>query len=100
MEAVDGSFTANQFHELWATGEPIVVSGVHKRLQGHWTPDDFIKRYGSQTVVPIDCATDKPVKRAWKVAEFFELMKNPDAREGVYKLKVSIPPLQLRFVCY
>ena len=30
-----------------------------------------------------------PVKRAWKVAEFFELMKNPDARIGIYKLKVG-----------
>jgi hypothetical protein len=40
--------TLDVFDQLWGRGEPIVVDKVGDGLKMSWTPDDFIKRFGSE----------------------------------------------------
>lgn len=73
---------------MWLHGVPVVVTGIERRLQGKWTPDDFIYSYGSQKVTPIDSVTCKPVKGIASVEAFFSLLKERSPRAGLLKLKV------------
>ena len=85
----DGRFTESQFIRYWDLGVPIVVKSVHKRLQGRWSPSDFIQGHnGSEKVAPINLITDTPLRTVVTVADFFGLLKVCDLRYGPLKLKV------------
>lgn len=90
----DGSFSASQFSDLWLLGVPIVVRGIERRLQGKWTPDDFIHDYGPQKVTPIDCLTGMPVKSPSRVETFFRLLKQPLV-DGAHPIKLKVCPFHV-----
>ncbi|KAI0703523.1 hypothetical protein C8T65DRAFT_709242 [Cerioporus squamosus] len=83
----DGTFTNSDFHALWRHGVPIVVSGVERRLQGRWTPADFIADYGYHKIVVLDCTTDDQKTRRTNMAEFFSILSTPDSDGPYYTLK-------------
>ncbi|RDX40357.1 hypothetical protein OH76DRAFT_1334227, partial [Lentinus brumalis] len=84
-----------QFTDLWASGVPMIVSGVDRRLQGSWHPNDFIREYGSLKVSPVNCVTDKLVEGTWKVATFFRCLEN-GSKDTVMKLKDWPPSKSFR----
>ncbi|XP_034545376.1 lysine-specific demethylase 3B isoform X2 [Notolabrus celidotus] len=44
------------FRECWKQGQPVLVSGIHKRLKGGlWHPDAFSKEFGDQDVDLVNC---------------------------------------------
>ena len=74
------------FLQSLARGRPIVVTGVHHRLQGTWTPKYFVDRFGSQEVTLVDCKTDTEFSST--VANFFQHFGAAEDRR-VVKLKVQ-----------
>ncbi|TFK85079.1 hypothetical protein K466DRAFT_495422 [Polyporus arcularius HHB13444] len=83
----DGTFTSSEFHSLWRHGAPIVISGVDKRLQGRWTPADFIADYGHHKISVLECTNDGQKTRRSTMAEFFSTLSTPDADGPYHKLK-------------
>ncbi|KAI0710348.1 hypothetical protein C8T65DRAFT_557686, partial [Cerioporus squamosus] len=75
------------FRNLWRRGVPIVINGVDRRLQGRWTPADFIADYGHHKVVVLDCTTDDHKTRRTTMANFFSILSTADADGPYYKLK-------------
>uniref|UniRef100_A0A671VC59 Lysine-specific demethylase n=1 Tax=Sparus aurata TaxID=8175 RepID=A0A671VC59_SPAAU len=44
------------FRECWKQGQPVLVSGIEKRLKGHlWQPDAFSREFGDQDVDLVNC---------------------------------------------
>ncbi|RPD78042.1 hypothetical protein L226DRAFT_458614 [Lentinus tigrinus ALCF2SS1-7] len=92
----EGSFTRAHFVELWASGMPVVVSNVDRRLQGRWNPEELSHDYGSEKVFPVDCETNEAAKKPWKAKEFFQYLQNPDAKKPPMKLKDWPPSKSFR----
>ncbi|KAI0754544.1 hypothetical protein C8Q80DRAFT_1297762 [Daedaleopsis nitida] len=92
----DGSFTDAEFYNMWLGGFPVVVTGLERRLQGRWSPDDFIHDYGSQKVTPVNAMTGEPVKCISSVAAFFGLLKEPKSHTNLLKLKDWPPQKHFR----
>jgi hypothetical protein len=74
------------FQRSWRQGIPVVVTGVHTRLQGDWAPDYFIQRYGTQKVTLVDCETDYTQQTT--VSDFFRHFNSAGDRRQILKLKV------------
>lgn len=76
------------FQNLLSEGIPMVIRGVHARLDGEWTPAAFSERYGSEVVTIVDSRKNIPVKM--RLDEFFRLFELDDGQlDGVIKLKAS-----------
>jgi hypothetical protein len=47
-----------KFQEILLRAKPLVVNNVHHIMQGEWTPEYFVQRFGSQEVMITDCETN------------------------------------------
>ncbi|KAI1783267.1 hypothetical protein LXA43DRAFT_903881 [Ganoderma leucocontextum] len=77
----------HDFLELWSCGGPIVVTGVEKRLQGCWAPNDFISDYRDQKVTVIDYTDATEARHRQTVGEFFSYLSTPTIGGRALKLK-------------
>ncbi|KAI0057527.1 hypothetical protein BV25DRAFT_1778221, partial [Artomyces pyxidatus] len=73
------------FAQLWNRGEPVVVTDTRRVFQGNWTPDYFIKTFGSDAVHLVDCETEK--EKRVTVADFFRGFDSHREDQTIYKLK-------------
>ncbi|RUS24402.1 hypothetical protein BC938DRAFT_473631, partial [Jimgerdemannia flammicorona] len=83
-----------RFQDCWRRGEAVVISDVLREGGIAWSPDYFIKNYGTHKVNVIDCETGESIPST--VAGFFEGFedvskrdKHSDGKYKVLKLKVS-----------
>jgi len=58
------------FRNLWAFGEPLVVTGCSPGFKMPWTPEYFVENYGEQPCIVVDTDSDKAVPST--VKSFFE----------------------------
>lgn len=89
-----GGLTDEIFVPLWAKGQTVVVTGLLDVLQFKWTPDEFIRRYGSQICHVVDCDDNSQTPIAMNVEEFFSQFGNYEGRTTCLKLK-DWPPASL-----
>ncbi|KAI0715465.1 hypothetical protein C8T65DRAFT_643779 [Cerioporus squamosus] len=84
-----GDFTDLEFRAIWEHGVPIVITGVDKRMQGRWTPADFIADYGLCQVNVVDCmaSAEATGSRYVTMAEFFTVLSASDDVEPHWKIK-------------
>ncbi|KAI0689523.1 hypothetical protein C8T65DRAFT_588583 [Cerioporus squamosus] len=68
------------FRSLWHLDIPIVVHGLHNRMQGSWTPESFVRTHGRETVMMIK--SGKLPSQKVSVARFFEEFARSDADRG------------------
>uniref|UniRef100_G3WJ43 Lysine-specific demethylase n=1 Tax=Sarcophilus harrisii TaxID=9305 RepID=G3WJ43_SARHA len=62
----------NVFRECWKQGQPVMVSGVHHRLNAElWKPDSFRKEFGEQEVDLVNCRTNEIITGA-TVGDFWD----------------------------
>ncbi|KXN84230.1 Lysine-specific demethylase 3A [Leucoagaricus sp. SymC.cos] len=73
------------FAPIWQRGEPIVVTGCLDHFQIKWTPEYFVKHYGEQTCLIIECQTD--VNKRVTVGDFFQMFGKYNDRTECWKLK-------------
>lgn len=83
---VNGTLTDEIFREIWATGEPIVVTDLQSKFRIEWTPDYFRHKYGSQSCLILECQTDQ--NKRVTVGEFFSWFGKYEGRRDCWKLKV------------
>ncbi|KAL1407437.1 hypothetical protein Q8F55_006870 [Vanrija albida] len=69
----------DKFDVLWARGEPMVAYGVEDKFLLDWSPDGFIKRFGSEPCYVLECQTE--VVKKMTVGQFFQMFKDPALRE-------------------
>jgi [histone H3]-dimethyl-L-lysine9 demethylase len=74
------------FRYLWARGSPVVVHGLLSKMEGMWTPDFFVEKYGNQECSVVDCQSDASKKTT--VGKFFSTFGKYNGRKEVWKLKV------------
>ncbi|KII83135.1 hypothetical protein PLICRDRAFT_119790 [Plicaturopsis crispa FD-325 SS-3] len=75
-----------KFRNAWATGIPLVVTGVHEKVQSQWTPALFSKRFGKDSVWLVNCQTDEPERGT--VEDFFRNFGTPKPiNQSILKLK-------------
>jgi lysine-specific demethylase 3 len=84
------------FRCSWARSEPILVTDVHRNIQGEWGPEYFKNYYGLQSVTVIDCDTNEELKST--VADFFEIFGSLKPQRRILKIKacsfyVTVYPL-------
>ncbi|KAG8909155.1 hypothetical protein FRC00_010634, partial [Tulasnella sp. 408] len=84
-----GGLTDEIFVPLWAKGQTVVVTGLLDVFQFKWTPDEFIRRYGSQTCHVVDCDDNSQTPIPMRVEEFFSQFGNYEGRTACLKLKVT-----------
>uniref|UniRef100_A0A8C4YUS0 Lysine-specific demethylase n=1 Tax=Gadus morhua TaxID=8049 RepID=A0A8C4YUS0_GADMO len=82
------------FRECWKQGQPVLVSGIHKRLKGNlWQPDAFSKEFGDQDVDLVNCRncsiiSDVKVRDFWDGFQVISRrLKGSDGQPMVLKLK-------------
>ncbi|EIN10255.1 hypothetical protein PUNSTDRAFT_142322 [Punctularia strigosozonata HHB-11173 SS5] len=73
------------FREVWARGEPLVVTGLGRKFAIEWTPAYFVEKYGSQACLVVECQTE--ANKRTNVADFFGQFGKYEGREKVWKLK-------------
>jgi hypothetical protein len=78
-----GHVTFAEFQRHWSQGVPVVITNV--RMQGEWTPEYFIARYGSKDVTIVDCETEGTISGI--VADFFLQFGQ---RDRILKIKVRL----------
>lgn len=64
-----GALTQPIFQGLWNEGTPILVTDLAQRFRIQWTPEYFIKTYGTQSCLIVECQTDE--NKQVTVGEFF-----------------------------
>ncbi|TRY83896.1 hypothetical protein DNTS_014650 [Danionella cerebrum] len=82
------------FRECWKQGQPVLVSGIHKKLKGNlWNPDAFSMEFGDQDVDLVNCRNCAIISDV-KVREFFDgfqvvskRLRGSDGQPMVLKLK-------------
>ncbi|XP_033829400.1 lysine-specific demethylase 3B isoform X2 [Periophthalmus magnuspinnatus] len=82
------------FRECWKQGQPVLVSGIHKRLKSElWRPEAFSEEFGDQDVDLVNCRNCAIISDV-KVRDFWDgfqvLSKRLQDNEGnpmVLKLK-------------
>ncbi|KAI0695261.1 hypothetical protein C8T65DRAFT_584462 [Cerioporus squamosus] len=74
------------FRSLWQLNIPVVVRGLHNRMQGSWTPDSFVRTHGQETVTMLK--SGKLPSQKVTVARFFEEFAKSAADRG-YAVKVK-----------
>lgn len=73
------------FAPIWQRGDPIVVTGCLEHFKIAWTPEYFVKNYGEQTCLIIECQTDS--NKRVTVGQFFDMFGNYGGRSECWKLK-------------
>ena len=86
--------TYSQFRSTLASGVPMQITGLHRRLQGQWTPEEFTDSMDEEVVKCIDCDSDSEAGTKMRASAFFDLLSQAAGeRQVVYKIKVcSIRP--------
>ncbi|XP_041930091.1 lysine-specific demethylase 3B isoform X1 [Alosa sapidissima] len=82
------------FRECWKQGQPVLVSGIHKRLKGGlWRPEAFSEEFGDQDVDLVNCRncaiiSDVKVREFWDGFQVIsKRLKGVDGQPMVLKLK-------------
>ncbi|KAM7000342.1 lysine-specific demethylase 3B isoform 1-T1 [Tautogolabrus adspersus] len=82
------------FRECWKQGQPVLVSGIHKRLKGGlWHPDAFSKEFGDQDVDLVNCRncaiiSDVKVRDFWDGFQVIsKRLQDSEGQPMVLKLK-------------
>uniref|UniRef100_W5MTG7 Lysine-specific demethylase n=1 Tax=Lepisosteus oculatus TaxID=7918 RepID=W5MTG7_LEPOC len=82
------------FRECWKQGQPVLVSGVHKKLKaGLWRPEAFSLEFGDQDVDLVNCRncaiiSDVKVRDFWDGFEVIsKRLQGTDGQPMVLKLK-------------
>ncbi|XP_032885059.1 lysine-specific demethylase 3B isoform X1 [Amblyraja radiata] len=82
------------FRECWKQGQPVLVSGVHKKLNAAlWKPEAFSKEFGDQEVDLVNCRncaiiSDVKVRDFWDGFEIIaKRLKSEEGHPMVLKLK-------------
>ncbi|KAI5823553.1 hypothetical protein K523DRAFT_357552 [Schizophyllum commune Tattone D] len=74
-----------------ARGEPLIVTGLDRRMQISWTPEYFIEHYGDRSCLITNCVNES--NKQITVKEFFETFGKYEERDQmVWKLK-DWPPM-------
>lgn len=73
------------FAPIWQRGDPIVVTGCLEHFKIAWTPEYFVKNYGEQTCLIIECQTD--ANKRVTVGQFFDMFGRYQDRSDCWKLK-------------
>ncbi|KAG8927620.1 hypothetical protein FRC01_007166 [Tulasnella sp. 417] len=89
-----GALTEEIFAPLWAKGQTVVVTGLLDVFKFKWTPEEFIRRYGSQTCHVVDCYDNSQSPIAMNVESFFSQFGQYEGRTTCWKLK-DWPPASL-----
>ncbi|KAM4707877.1 lysine-specific demethylase 3A isoform 2-T2 [Discoglossus pictus] len=84
----------NVFRECWKQGQPVMVSGVHHKLNSElWRPESFRREFGDQEVDLVNCRTNDIIAGT-TVGDFWDgfedisaRLKNDDGEAMVLKLK-------------
>ncbi|XP_064420549.1 lysine-specific demethylase 3A isoform X2 [Latimeria chalumnae] len=84
----------NIFRECWKQGQPVIVSGMHKKLNTKlWTPESFSAEFGEQEVDLVDCRNNAIITGT-TVGDFWDgfedlskRLKTKDGEPMVLKLK-------------
>ncbi|XP_019487052.1 PREDICTED: lysine-specific demethylase 3A isoform X4 [Hipposideros armiger] len=62
----------NVFRECWKQGQPVMVSGVHHKLNTElWKPESFRREFGGQEVDLVNCRTNEIITGA-TVGDFWD----------------------------
>ncbi|KIK65763.1 hypothetical protein GYMLUDRAFT_39289 [Collybiopsis luxurians FD-317 M1] len=61
--------TTSTFRSVWKLGIPILVTEVGQRFRIQWTPEYFMKTYGDQSCLIVECQTDN--NKRVTVGDFF-----------------------------
>ena len=77
-----------EFQAFWSQGVPIVVTGVGSHLQGSWTSEYFINRFGEHTINLVDCDTE--LTQQSTVADIFTDFGKDCGHSQVLELTVSV----------
>ncbi|XP_037117377.1 lysine-specific demethylase 3B [Syngnathus acus] len=82
------------FRECWKQGQPVLVSGIHKRLKPElWRPEAFSEEFGDQDVDLVNCRncaiiSDVKVRDFWDGFQILsKRLKDSDGNPMVLKLK-------------
>ncbi|XP_067852577.1 lysine-specific demethylase 3B isoform X2 [Heptranchias perlo] len=82
------------FRECWKQGQPVLVSGVHKKLNAAlWKPEAFSREFGDQEVDLVNCRncaiiSDVKVRDFWDGFEVIaKRLKSEEGQPMVLKLK-------------
>ncbi|XP_059378077.1 lysine-specific demethylase 3B-like isoform X5 [Carassius carassius] len=82
------------FRECWKQGQPVLVSGIHKKLKEHlWKPESFSKEFGDQDVDLVNCRncaiiSDVKVRDFWDGFQVIsKRLQGGDGQPMVLKLK-------------
>ncbi|XP_035983264.1 lysine-specific demethylase 3B isoform X2 [Fundulus heteroclitus] len=82
------------FRECWKQGQPVLVSGIDKRLKAElWRPEAFSEEFGNQDVDLVNCRncaiiSDVKVRDFWDGFEkISKRLQDADGRPMVLKLK-------------
>ncbi|KAG9017653.1 hypothetical protein FRB90_000349 [Tulasnella sp. 427] len=88
------NLTEDIFKPLWARGETVVVTGLLAMFQHQWTPNEFIRRYGTLKCKVVDCKDDDEKLTEMAVERFFSNFGKYEGRKTCWKLK-DWPPTSL-----
>ena len=78
----------SEFRAALASGVPVQISGVHRRLQKHWTPNALMASIEDTVITCIECNSSKESRVTMPAKAFFDQL-SPNAQPGaVYKVKV------------
>uniref|UniRef100_A0A8D3DBK8 Lysine-specific demethylase n=1 Tax=Scophthalmus maximus TaxID=52904 RepID=A0A8D3DBK8_SCOMX len=82
------------FRECWKQGQPVLVSGIHKRLKANlWRPEAFSEEFGDQDVDLVNCRncaiiSDVKVRDFWDGFQVIaKRLQDNDGQPMVLKLK-------------
>uniref|UniRef100_A0A665VU75 Lysine-specific demethylase n=1 Tax=Echeneis naucrates TaxID=173247 RepID=A0A665VU75_ECHNA len=82
------------FRECWKQGQPVLVSGIHKRLKANlWRPEAFSEEFGDQDVDLVNCRncaiiSDVKVRDFWDGFQVIsKRLQDGDGNPMVLKLK-------------
>ncbi|XP_057706019.1 lysine-specific demethylase 3B isoform X2 [Corythoichthys intestinalis] len=82
------------FRECWKQGQPVLVSGIHKRLKSElWRPEAFSEEFGDQDVDLVNCRncaiiSDVKVRDFWDGFQIIsKRLKDSEGNPMVLKLK-------------
>ncbi|XP_030635590.1 lysine-specific demethylase 3B isoform X2 [Chanos chanos] len=82
------------FRECWKQGQPVLVSGIHKKLNGSlWRPEAFSEEFGDQDVDLVNCRncaiiSDVKVRDFWDGFQVIsKRLQGGDGQPMVLKLK-------------
>ncbi|KAJ6543856.1 hypothetical protein B0H19DRAFT_1168673 [Mycena capillaripes] len=85
LRFTDTELTDEIFRALWAKGDPLLVTDVGKKLKINWSPEYFMKEYGTESCLIIECQTE--VSKRITVGEFFRDFGRYEGRVQCWKLK-------------